>query len=153
MSGPTQFAKIGRRFLCGKEVHPLRWRPPLTPSFHFQNGIRKLRHETDGTFSEVSQNLSSPDLSAFIKQQVPPLRRRWRSGSGRDDRLFVVARTRWRCTPTAPSSSPVTGGWPTLRRQDLGCPMLRDVRSMGTTDDGIRGLFLSSPFDFAKGRL
>jgi len=24
------------------------------------------------------------------QQQVPPLRRRWRSGSGRDDRVFVL---------------------------------------------------------------
>jgi hypothetical protein len=39
----------------------------------------------------------------------------------------------------------VTGAGPPLHRHDLGCPMLRDVRSMGTTDDGINRLFLSSP--------
>jgi len=34
------------------------------------------------------------DDNAFLaktEQQVPPLRRRWRSGSGRDDRVFLEA--------------------------------------------------------------
>jgi hypothetical protein len=114
---------------CSKHGHHGRW---------YRATVRSLmRHWGRRHWGQTGRFLKFHRTFRLIRQQVPPLRRRWRSGSGRDDRLFVVARTQWRCTPAGPSSSPVTGGWPTFAPSRPRCPMLRNVRSMGTTDDGI----------------